>query len=494
MKNFSKILSALLATVLLFSVVVTFSACKKGNTEGTQNTGSVSTEASGLSSLEVKDLGGFTLVMLWPEMHTDGHYIHNELTGSDTAGDVIDQAVATRNLIVETTYNVKITSETQFVSTVPKTVRNEAEAGESSYHAIASTIKFMTPIAQEGLLTDFKTLDYYSESQEWWNHDLMKDFAIANARYFASGDIIYSDDFYPYCTYVNTTVSQDIYGIDEDYYQLVKNKQWTLEKFHELAKLAVNPEADGDPDTWSEEDMNGAVVNENFARAAFYSAGKGMLSFDKAGYPVWNMTVDYTQPILEKIIGIIHKDSACFNTGVFDDHAGTELSLFTDNKTLFLVEELIISERITKSEKSANFQILPYPLYDENSDYICVLNDAAVIGIPVMVNNANDISLILSAMSRESINTLTPAFFETVLTYRYMQDPGSVETLEIILSSTVAPDVATVQDWGGFMTKFKELAFSNSTAFSSYYSGNIGKAMGKLEEYNLILDRYYENN
>ena len=494
MKSFSKILSALLAAVLLFSVVVTFSACKKDGGDETQNTGNVTTNGDDLSALEVKDLGGFELLMLWPEMHTDGHFVHNELTGSDTAGDVIDQAVAERNLIVSTNYNVKITSETQFVSTIPKTVRTEAEAGESSYHAIASTIKFMTPIAQEGLLTDFNDLEYYSESQEWWNHELMQDFAIANARYFASGDIIYSDDFYPYCTYVNTTVSQDIYGIDEDYYQLVKDKQWTLEKFHELAKIAVNPEADGNPDVWSEEDMNGAVVNENFARAAYYSAGKGMLSFDKAGYAVWNMTVEYTQPILEKIIGIIHKDSACFNSGVFDDHAIKELELFTNNKTLFLVEELIISERITKSDKSANFQILPYPLYDENSDYICVLNDATILGIPVMVNNADDISLILSAMGRESINTLTPAFFETVLTYRYMQDPGSVETLEIILNSTVAPDVATIQDFGGFMTKFKELAFSNSTAFSSYYSGNIGKAMGSIEEYNQILDRYYENN
>ena len=492
MKKFSKILSVILATILLLSVVAIFSSCK--NTEGGEETqGSVSTNGGGdqISALDVKDLGGLEINMLWPEMHADGHFIHNELIGSGTAGDVIDGAIATRNLVVETTYNVKINAETQFVSKITKTVRTEGQASESSYHAIATTIAFMTPLAQEGWLTDFNTLEYYDESQEWWNHDLMKDFSIANARYFASGDIIYSDDFYPYCTYVNATVSQDIYGIEEDYYQLVKDKQWTLEKFHELAKIAVNYEADGNPDVWSEADMNGAVVNENFARAAYYSAGKGMISVDKAGYPVWNMTVDYTQPILEKIIGIIHRDNACFNTGIFDDHAGTELSLFTSNKTLFLVEELIISERITKNDQSANFQILPYPLYEENSEYICVLNDATIIGVPVMCNNKDDISLVLSAMSRESINTLTPAFFDTVLTYRYMQDPGSVETLKIILSSTVAPDVATVQDWGGFMSKFKELAFSNSKAFSSYHASNIGTAMGKLEEYSLLLDDYY---
>ena len=494
MKKFTKILSAMLALLLLVSAMAFVTSCKKE--EETENTGSsntVSTDES-LSTLDIKDMGGREFAMLWPEyISSEGHFMYNELDVESTSGSVIEEAVYDRNIIVKATYNAKIRVDVMQYSKIASTIKTQYGAGESSYDAIATMLDKMSPLALEGVLTDFNELEYYDESQEWWNHGVMQSLSIVNKRYFGSGDIIYSDDLYPYVVYANTALAEEL-QITDNFYELVKSKEWTLEKFHELAKLAVNPEADGDPDTWSEEDMNGAVVNENFARAAYYSAGKGMLSFDKAGYPVWNMTVDYTQPILEKIIGIIHNDSACFNTGVFDDHAGTELSLFTDNKTLFLVEELIISERITKSEKSANFQILPYPLYDENSDYICVLNDAAVIGIPVMVNNANDISLILSAMSRESINTLTPAFFETVLTYRYMQDPGSVETLEIILSSTVAPDVATVQDWGGFMTKFKELAFSNSTAFSSYYSGNIGKAMGKLEEYNLILDRYYENN
>ena len=109
-----------------------------------------------------------------------------------------------------------------------------------------------------------------------------------------------------------------------------------------------------------------------------------------------------------------------------------------------------------------------------------------------MAANKDDIGLVLSAMSRESIATLTPAFFETVLKYRYMQDPDSVETLQTILNSTVAPDVATVQDWGGFMAQFKALATSNNKNFSSYFAQNIGVAMGELEKYNVLLDTYYD--
>ena len=91
-------------------------------------------------------------------------------------------------------------------------------------------------------------------------------------------------------------------------------------------------------------------------------------------------------------------------------------------------------------------------------------------------------------MSRESMETLTPAFFETVLASRYVQDAGSVKTLQIILGSTVAPDVATIQDWGGFMTEFKRLAFANSTDFASYHAANISVVNGEIQNYKELLD------
>lgn len=491
MKRTSKILSVMLAILLLCSTMLIFSSCGDKEEE-TENAGGTVSTVEGLPALEIKDFGGKEFLILWPEMHADGHYVHNEIAVTETSGDVIDSAVITRNMAVQTAYNAKIATNTMFISDVAKTVRTEYQGGTSTYSAIACSINNsnMLALQQEGGLADFNELKYYDESQPWWNHSLMQDLSIANARYFASGDIIYSDDFYPYCTFVNKSLSSRN-GITEDYHALVKNKEWTLEKFHTLAAQVQDDQVDGDPNTWSDSDINGAIVNENFAKAAYYSAGKGIVDFDSKGYPVWQMTVEHTQPILEKLIGIIHDDKACFNAGQFSDHAVQELKLFTGGKALFLVEELIFAERITKSDATVDFSLLPYPLYDEGKEYVSVLNDSLVIAIPVMCDDKDDVCLLLSAMSRESVNTLTPAFFETVLTYRYMQDTQSVETLEVILASTVAPDIATIKNWGGFREQLKTLAFSNSTAFSSYYSGNIGKAMGLLEEYCLLLDSYY---
>ena len=494
MKKSTKILTLLLAVLLVIPTVFLFSSCdgNKGNGPEGTTPGTGTTDAT-LPTLEVKNLGGIDIKVLWPEIHADGHYLHNEIAIEGTPSNSIEQAVFERNFAVENAYNVSIISQTEFISTIPKTVRTQAMGNVSEWSAVVSTINFMTPIAQEGWLTDFNTLTHYSENaQPWWNHSLMQDFSIANARYFASGDIIYSDDFYPYCTYVNTAVS-DAYQIEEDYYSLVKNKEWTLEKFHELSALVATDYSYGS-DAYADTVMHGAVINANFFKAAYYSAGEGMLAFNKDGYPVWKMEKDRTQTILEKAISIVHDDNACVFSDLIDgNHAANELTLFSSNKSLFLVEELIISERLANHETKVDFKVLPFPLYEAGGEYISVLNDAALIAIPSMVTNSNDVCLVLSAMSRESVNTLTPAFFENVLTYRYMQDPGSVETLQIILNSTVAPDVATIQDWGGFLSEFKRLGQEGTATFAGVYDSNIGVAMGLLEEYCVLLDKYYAN-
>ena len=494
MKHFTKLLSAMLALLLLISAMAFVTSCKKNDAENENDTVGTTATDDNLPALETKNLGGMEIAMLWPNVNSDGHFIHNELdVETVSTGDVIDLAVRNRNSVVETTYNVRISTVLMSHSKIPTTVKTEGQAGESSYQAIATTIGKMTPIAQEGWLENYNNLEYYSESQTWWNHSLMQDFAIANARYFGSGDIIYSDDLYPYTTFVNNTVV-DQYGIEENFHELVKTGQWTLEKFHNIAKYVASPELDGDPDKWSEADMNGALMNPNMFKAIYYSAGKGMLEFDKSGYPIWAMTVEHTQPILEKAIAMVFNDGACLNTGALDgNHAEYELNLFVSGRSLFLCEELILAERITKNDASTDYTVLPFPKYEEESEYISVLNNAVVISVPVMAENKNEISLILSAMGRESINTLTPAFFETVLTYRYMQNPESVESLEIILASTKAPDVATIQDWGGFMAGYKALAEQSSTNFSSFHTKNIGTAMGALEEYSVLLDNYYKN-
>ncbi len=492
MNKLSKFFTTILACVMLLGSLVTLSSCKKDKGDEQTSGSTVQTTKSDLAELEVKDLGGTEFKMLWPDVHADGHFLHNELGVTEYNSDQIDSAVYERNQQVMLAYNCKITVDLQFCSTIPKTVRNEGAAGEASYDAIATNIAFMSPIALENYLADFGTLAYYNENQEWWNHSLMKDLSIANQKFFASGDIIYSDDFYAYTVYANPQVALDV-GIKDDFYDLARKKEWTLEKLHEYALMAKDAESDGDSE-YTVNDKHGAIVNANFARAAYYSAGRGMIKLDTEGYPTWAMDQSHAQEVLEKIIKVWHDDNAFWQakpgqiSGL--NHAQLSLKLFNESKTLFVVEELISSERIRKSDNGLqDFSILPFPLYEAGGEYVCVLNDAVVLSVPQFRENKENISLLLSAMGRASVDTLTPAFFETVLSYQYMSDKNSLDMLEIILDSTVPLDVATINDWGGLMTEFKNCAADGNNSFQSVYGGKIKSAMKELDNYITLVEQ-----
>lgn len=494
MKHFAKKLSVLLAVLMLFSMTAMLFSCKeKKGGDDTTNTGSVSTGET-LSALDVKDFEAREFYMLWPEyLSNEGHFLHNELAADELNSDLIDSAVFTRNVNVKTTYNAEIIVDVQKYSTIPQTVETEYFVGTSSYSAVATVIANMTNIAIKGYLSDYNDLKYYDESQEWWNHDVMQSLSIANKRYFGSGDIIYSDDLYPYVIYVNTALANDL-QISDNFYDLVMDKQWTIDKFHELAVLAVG-DLDGDgEEAASLKDRFGAVDGASFARALYYSAGSGVISLDRAGYPTWEMTPEYVSDVLSKIIDIWHTDSAVVDV----EHQLTDsqkmtaydiMNLFNSNQVLFMPGDLKAAQAFTTMDNALeDFLVLPIPLWNANSEYVCVMNDAVVLSVPVFAENLDDVSLLLSAMSRESISTLTPAFFETVLTYRYMRNPQSVELLELILDSVVPRDVADIQKWGNFMPEFCNLVIEGSTDFASYYQSNISEARREMDNYITLLD------
>ena len=450
-----------------------------------------------LAELDVVDLDGRTFTMLWPEyISAEGHFRHSELglaVGAEmTQGDIIETAIFQRNEMVQTLYNAEIEVNTIRYSEIVDFVRNEFNGSTSSYDVIATMNTKMSVIALEGMLTDFNDLEYYDEDQQWWNHDLMQSLSIVNRRYFGLGDIIYSDDLYPYVVYVNTEMAKSV-GIQDDFYDLVYTKEWTLEKFHTLAKKAVaDGSGDGTPAT-SIEDIYGAVDGKSFARALYYSAGKSVITFDDQGYPVWQMDEAHGHAVLSRIIDMWHTGNAVVDVTQLEEgksmRAMDIINMFNSNQMLFMPGDQKAAQAFTSVDNALDdFALLPIPLWEDGSDYICVMNEAVVLGIPVMAKDQDEISLILSAMGRESIETLTPAFFEVVLTNRYMKNADSVKTLELILSSIVPRDIADIQGWGGFMDQFCKLVIENNTNFSSYYSENISVARGKMDEYITTLE------
>ena len=489
-----KILALVLACLMLVSVFVGCGEPTKPTEETTKSGGDVVEE---LAALEAKNYNNHEFVVLWPEEHPDGHWIHNEIDYDEQSSDRINDTVYKRNLKVENDYNITISSIIEWCTTIPDRIRTDAVSEKPEYDAFftsSATNTKLRSITIENLLADWNDLEYYKEDMVWWDHDLMQDYSLGGAKYYAFGDIIYSDNFYPYMIYYNRDML-DLYNLEDNFADLVNNKEWTIDKLIELCEGVSTENGDG---VWDEDDTYGCLVSNTVVRALYYGFGKEVTHNDADGYPTWVMTPSAVATVAPKIRDFFHNDNICANTNAFEKSSGTahadiSRDMFMNNQGLFTVAELIFAERLSKNSNTVSYGILPMPLYDKNQDeYICILNDITVLSIPANQDPTRT-SHILSALSRESVETLTPVFFGIVLQAKYLNDPQSVSMLKKILTTLKAQDVATRFQYGhNIFNQFINMIVNGNTDFQSIYDQEKETFEQELSDLRDQLE-YYQN-
>ena len=343
-------------------------------------------------------------------------------------------------------------------------------------------------LATSGYLFNFADFESVDLNQKYWNKSLMSSVKYKDKYLLGYGDMCLAS---VYTIAFNKTLLAKHCGTvlgDDTIYSLVEDNRWTFKALSELAATAHEDlNGDNKKDMSDQYGLTGSmwVPACSFLHSSNLNISK--YNKDEKAYELSINSSSKTQKVIDIVNDLYNAEYSNFS----NPHvSGSQHVTMKTGRTLF---ELYSSYKLVELKgTNITFGVLPYPLYDENSEYRTVLNDALVLAIPTMAADKDDISLILSAMGRESVNTLTPVFFETVLTYRYMQDAGSVEMLEIILDSVVAPDVATIQRWGNNMMQgFKDLGFENSNAFASVYDERIEAAYENLNDYCDMLDNYY---
>ena len=79
-------------------------------------------------------------------------------------------------------------------------------------------------------------------------------------------------------------------------------------------------------------------------------------------------------------------------------------------------------------------------------------------------------SFVVEAMAIESVETVTPAYYDICLKGRYVDDAESAGMLDII-TTNVSSDYAEILSWGGFKTAVQD-AISAGVAIASVIKGN----------------------
>lgn len=116
------------------------------------------------------------------------------------------------------------------VNQLTKTVK----AQDTTYDVFLARMQNYQNLGATGIIIDLNDLDYTDFSKPWWDHKSVEGLSISNKLFAVCGDITTIDKAATSAIVFNKQLLADN-GLD-DPYTLVRNGDWTVDKFMSLSK------------------------------------------------------------------------------------------------------------------------------------------------------------------------------------------------------------------------------------------------------------------
>ena len=439
MKTYLKVISLVLALVMLFSSLV---ACdsREVETNGAENTNTeAATGNEGNESAE--ETASETETDYFPDVarknYDDSFFlaIHNDSNPmvyywvEESSNDAMSQAIYDRQMKVKDYLGVEILATktetgSKYVDPFKTAVKNKDGSIDALlthvYHGIDG---FVT----ENYLANFKDIPGLNLEADYWNYDLMDSISLHDRMYLGFGDfnILYTHVI----AFNKDLMSKYEDALEESVYDMVDNYHWTLDRMISLANMVyVDTTADGK----TIDDTFGIIGVHDIAFCGFlHSSNINIIELNEKGEYALSVYNDInkakTTDIVEKIGALVKSNGAWFwkmNAAdrALQFHKGTALMSLSSTNSLpgYLNYDL-------------NFGVLPYPIYNEDQKDVGYrsLKWGGYIAVPSYVRNINltgDTLEMLSFYSAEVNNT----FYNKLLGKQVADSPVDKRMLEIV--------------------------------------------------------------
>ena len=434
----------LLAALLIAAVptVTLFSSCDKDGGIDDEKIGADETSEFSPNVPEGTTFEGETFNVLIGS-------VGNEMFAEEENSNLINDTVYRTNKLVEEHFGITLNIEKsgfgptgQNQNDATARFRSLVESGDSTYHAFTHVQHSGMPqMTLEKFFVDWNTIPYINLAEPWWYQNITNDLSFGDKVYAMTGD---------YVTYVGSidclVFNKDIFddlGLEYPY-QDVLDGTWTFEKFTELVKKGAK-DLDGNGIMEADKDQYGLVGwGYEIAPALLVSSGFSPLDRDADNMPVLNQNTSEAHDIYQKIVDIFADGQTAF--AAYDNDWSLQYTMFTEGRAMF--KDLFLSEITGYKEVEFDFGIVPYPKWDENSEYMNrSTNMTALTYIPVTNPNLELTGAVLEELAYQGYNNLTPAYFDNVLTVKSTRDVESEDMLPIIKNNArflydgYAPDI-----------------------------------------------------
>ena len=444
MKNISKmiVIYMFLTAVLLSTILST--GCAKDD-KNSKDTGDSQTSGNE-DGLPDRDMDGFTLTFL---NYTDSanDFSLKTIDSEDYIGDVLNDKIYDRNRSIEARFSAKIV-ETE----VDKVIDVFNKAVMSGDHVCDIALVYDAHVIQliENA-TYWDIFEYINLDEKWWNQDANECFQLNGKQYAAAGDFCLSMYSKSNMYYFNKDLYASV-SSSEDPYQLVRDGKWTVDKMMEITKKYyrdLNISGSSDP----EDQFGIAGTTKVHFQNLLSGAGIKLVDIDdETGNPYFALPGNtYAIDVIIKLVNE-HKNNSAYLNNNKDANGGIINTEFNAGRVLLLASTIWNYDNYRDLDFSVG--VLPAPKYTEDQENYYSITVGGVISVipnTLTEDRAEDVGILLEAMSFYSHHNILPLYKEVILQARYADAPDDSDMVDLIFK-TQTYDLGVLV-WGNLIRK-----------------------------------------
>ncbi|HHX53531.1 MAG TPA: hypothetical protein GX704_01350 [Clostridiales bacterium] len=478
----SKILSAMLAALLLISAAL-ISACGKSDAPagGSDTTAAETTAAETMSELDARaavsddlpeaDFGGYNYRIVCE--NDQSWYYYNE----EQTGDVINDAVFLRNAAVGERFNFELTmASCSDYGTSGTFMQKAVLAGDDAFDLCCSHIVNVSTLVIKDIFMNWYDIPHINFEKPWWARSNIEDLTYNGVAILGIGDYALSAIGRTYCMFFNRQLATT-YGI-EGIYDTVMDGKWTIDKLSELTQ-DIYQDLNSDEKRDVEDFYGFATGVASNVGAYLWAFENPICKKDSDGNIAVVMATPKMSAMLEKLNKIMWENQGTYynknHTSKIDAsaaHVGGR-DLFIYGRAIFAngyIDQAIDFFR----EVEDDYGIIPYPKWDENqADYRSLVDgNHAALAIPKTTADLERAGIIMEALNAEGYKSVVPVYIETALKVKYARDNESVQVLDMLIANRYFDFGYVYDGWSGGSFWLEGLVQGNKNDWESHYAKN----------------------
>lgn len=445
MKN--KLMTKCLCVLLSVLMLLGITACGTGEETGTE------APTSGESATEAETADPRYTCDLPADLDYKGETVHilfadkvgrdDELVSDGITAGQIPEAVYSRNKVVEDDIGVTLDLIPWTELDVTPAMERDVKGGTGEYDIVVNgTYQSIQP-AMSGSYLDLAKLDMVDTTKHYWaqGYNEMVTFTSDRHQFLGTGPMALSMFRLMYLTIYNKTLFEATQ--EKDLYEVVMNGEWTLDyQYSVLTDKYVD--SDGDARK-SKGDTYGFVTGNCVSADPYAVAGDAHLVVKDAdtGDMIFN------QDAVSRLSDVTDKTQLLYNsasTYVFqsstEDDVGLSyiVDMFAEGRSLMATILFWNMESSFEELASMSYGIAPIPkLSKEQKNYGTYVQDqVSSFGVSAGVKSEERqqmLGAVLEDIAYHSYRIIRPAYYDSALSLKYMQDPASQEILDLIYDS-----------------------------------------------------------